>query len=93
MSFVLCVSDWPHTFIEPISVESVMYSEGSDARVFWTADGSVLVVRKPASYVAAYDYNTHQLVRYDSTRMHALVQSRGGLGPEQRGYPDGKDSY
>ena len=29
MSFVLCVSDWPHTLFRPISVESVMGSEGS----------------------------------------------------------------
>lgn len=41
-----------------------MYSEGSDARVFWSADGSVIAVRKPGSYVAAYDYRAHQLIRY-----------------------------
>jgi hypothetical protein len=93
LSFVLCVSDWPHTLLEPISVESVMYSEGSDARVFWSGDGSIIAVRKPDSYLAAYDYNTHELIRYDSARIDARIQSRGGLGQEQNGYPDGKDSY
>ena len=70
-----------------------MYSEGSDARVFWSADGSVIAVRDPRGYLAAYDYVAHKLIRYDTSRIQALIQSRGGLGPEQQGYPDGKDSY
>jgi hypothetical protein len=70
-----------------------MYSEGSDARVFWSADGSVIAVRDPRGYLAAYDYGAHKLIRYDTSRIQALIQSRGGLGPEQQGYPDGKDSY
>ena len=93
MSFVLCVSDWPRTLFRPISVESVIYSEGSNSRVFWSADGSVLVVRTPTSYVATYDYLTHELLRYGQGSMHDLIQSRGGLGPEQPRYPDGKGAY
>ncbi|MCX6855500.1 MAG: hypothetical protein NTV80_11425 [Verrucomicrobia bacterium] len=70
-----------------------MHSEGSDSRVFWSADGSVVAVRDPRGYIATYDYTSHDLIRYDTDRMHALIESRGGLGPEQQGYSDGKESY
>ena len=93
MCFVLCVSDWPYTFIEPISVGSVLYSEGSDSRVYWSVDGSVIAVRDREGYLAAYDYRSHDLIRYDAGRMRMLIESRGGLGPEHRGYSDGKESY
>jgi hypothetical protein len=95
IGYVLCVSDWPYTFLEPLSVESVLYSEGSDCRVFWSADGSVVVARDSASseLKATYDYKEHVLTRYDSTRMQALIDSRGGLGPEFSDYRDGKETY
>ena len=87
ISFVLCVSDWPYTFLEPLSVGSVMYSEGSNARVFWSVDGSVIVVHRQGGYVAAYDYIAHELLRDRADRIYALLQSRGGLGLEQQEYP------
>ena len=98
LSFVLCASDWPHTFTMPASLGSVMYSEGSDARIFWSADGSVLAVRNGAGpsswqFTTAYDYDHHEAIQYDSARITALIASRGGLGPEQGQYPDGKDDY
>ena len=95
ISYTLCVSDWPYTFWKPLYVESVMYSEGSDCRVFWSADGSVVAARDSASsdYKAAYDYKKHELIRYDSTRVQALLAARGGLGPEFSDYRDGKETY
>ncbi len=93
MCFVLCVSDWPHTFLNPISVESVLYSEGSYSRVFWSADGSVVAVRDLRGYTATYDYTSHTLNRYDTDTMNALIEARGGLGPEHQDYSDGKESY
>jgi len=98
MSFVLCVSDWPHTFAKPLSIDSVLYSEDETGRVFWSGDGSVVVVREgrdvPSwTYSAAYDFEDHTILRYDSARIAALLASRGGLGLEQDAYPDGKDSY
>ena len=73
-----------------------MYSEGEDCRVFWSADGSVVVARDSAAtglsgLKAAYDYNRHEFIRYDTTRIQALVTSRGGIGPEHQDYSDGKD--
>ena len=72
-----------------------MYSEGSDCRIFWSADGSVVVARDSESseYKATYDYTRHELIRYDSTRMQALILARGGLGPEFADYRDGKETY
>jgi hypothetical protein len=93
LSFVLCASDWPHTFTEPISLESVLNSEGSSSRVFWSSDGSVLVVKDDSSYTSAYDYKLHETLRYDSAKISSLIGSRGGLGAEQRSYPDGKGDY
>jgi hypothetical protein len=91
MGFTLCVSDWPHTFLKPISVGSVLGSEGPAGRVFWSADGSVIAVRQSDGYVAAYDYSKHQLLGYRPDRIEDLIQSRGGLGPELQEYPDQKD--
>ncbi len=98
LTFVLCVSDWPHTFTRPASLACVMYSEGSDSRVFWSADGSVLTVREGSNkaswnFTIAYDYDHHETLRYDSARISALLASRGGIGPEQTQYPDGKGDY
>ena len=95
LSFVLCVSDWPHTFSRPLSLGCVVYSEGEDGRVFWSGDGSVILIRggrDPASwnYTAAYDYRAHRRIPGESARIAALLASRGGLGPEQPRYPDGK---
>jgi hypothetical protein len=64
--------------------------------VFWTADGSVVVARDSAAsglsgLKAAYDYTRHELIRYDTSRMQALITSRGGIGPEHQDYSDGKD--
>ena len=92
LSFVLCASDWPHTFSRPASLASVIYSEGSDARAFWSVDGSVLVVRKGSDqtswqFTAAYDYDHHEAIRYDSTRIAALLTSRGGLGLSRLSIP------
>ena len=96
ISFSLSVSDWPYTLLEPISVESVLYSEGADCRIFWSADGSVIVARDSetadsSGLRATYDYLKHELIRYDKTRMQALITSRGGIGPEHQDYSDGKD--
>ena len=95
IGYTLRVSDWPYTFLLPLSLESVLYSEGSDCRVFWSADGSVVLARDSASsqLQAAYDYKQHELIRYDSTRIQALLDSRGGLGPEFSDYRDGKETY
>ena len=93
LSFVLCASDWPHTFTEPISLESVLYSEGSNSRVFWSSDGSVVAVKDGSSFTSAYDYKLHDTLRYDSAKITMLIASRGGLGTEQRNYPDGKGDY
>ncbi len=89
-TFVLCASDWPYTFFGPISMESVLYSEDCGARVFWSFDGSVLLVRKDGAFTSAYDYSRHEFIYYDSFRINALVASRGGVGPEQSRYPDCK---
>lgn len=93
LTFVLCASDWPHTFTRPISLESVLCSEGSSSRVFWSSDGSVLVVKDDSSYICAYDYKLHETLCYDSAKISALIGTRGGLGSEQRSYPDGKGDY
>jgi hypothetical protein len=72
-----------------------MYSEGADCRVFWSADGSVVVARDSdsAQYRAAYDYTRHELIRDDAHRIKTLVDVRGGLGPEFSDYRDGKETY
>lgn len=95
IGYTLCVSDWPHTFLKPQSVASVMYSEGSDCRVFWSVDGSMVVARdsQTSAYEAAYDYTHHELFRHDSPRLQALLKARGGLGPEFSDYRDGKETY
>lgn len=69
---------------------------GCYRRVFWSADGSVIVARDSAAtdssgLKATYDYIRHEMIRYDTTRMQALITSRGGLGPEHQDYSDGKD--
>jgi hypothetical protein len=95
IGYTLCVSDWPYTFLKPLSMESVMYSEGSDCRVFWSVDGSAIVALDSDSseYRAAYDFTHHQLIRYDTPRMQALIDARGGLGLEFSDYRDGKETY
>ena len=93
LTFVLCASDWPHTFTEPISLESVLYSEGCNSRVFWSSDGSVLAVKDGSSFTSAYDYKLHETLRYDSAKISTLIRARGGLGAEQPNYPDGKGDY
>jgi hypothetical protein len=95
ISYTLCVSDWPYTFLEPLSVESVLYSEGSDCRIFWTADGSVVLAKDSQSLElkATYDFKNHELIRYDATRMRSLIDTRGGLGTEFSDYRDGKETY
>jgi hypothetical protein len=93
MAFVLCAADWPHTFTEPVSLGSVLYSEGSNSRVFWSSDGSVLAVKDDILFTSAYDYHLHETLRYDSAKISALIKSRGGLGVEQSSYPDGKGNY
>lgn len=93
LSFVLCASDWPQTFTEPVSLGSVLYSEESSSRVFWSKDGSVLVVKDDTSFESAYDYKLHKILRYDSEEISKLIASRGGLGAEQPRYPDNKGDY
>lgn len=95
VDYTLCVSDWPYTFVKPVFVESVMYSEGADCRVFWSADGSVVVARDSDSsqHRAAYDFAHHELIRGDADRIQILVDARGGLGPEFSDYRDGKETY
>lgn len=88
--FYLRASDWPYTFAEPISLGSVLYSEESNSRVFWSCDGSVLAVKDGSSFTSAYDYKLHETLHYDSAKISKLIGLRGGLGPEQPSYPDGK---
>ncbi|RYD60206.1 MAG: hypothetical protein EOP83_19940 [Verrucomicrobiaceae bacterium] len=94
-SFVLCVSDWPHTFTKPVQLGEVLPSEGPAGRMFWSLDGTVLAVRDDVGYSAwmyssAYDFENHEVVRCDSDRIAALLASRGGLGPEHDQYPTEK---
>ncbi len=93
LCFVLSASDWPHTFAGPASLGTVIGSEGSNSRVFWSVDGSVLVVKDDAKFESAYDYKLHQVIEYDSDKIRKLIASRGGLGAEQPSYPDGKGDY
>lgn len=84
---VLRVSDFPHTLIQPAPLGEV---EGTKSRAFWSGDGSVLVTRgSDDQYQAAYDFTNHRILRHwvDITE---LLNSRGGLGPEQASYPGGK---
>jgi hypothetical protein len=93
LAYVLCASDWPHTFTEPVSLGCVLYSEGSNSRVFWTTDGSVVVVKDDTKFESAYDYKLHKILLYDSEKISNLITSRGGLGAEQHRYLDNKGDY
>lgn len=92
IGFYLCVSDWPHTFPAPITLGSVPFSEPPyDGIAFWSMDGTVLAIRKKDNtYHEAYDYQTHELIRYRTERIEELMASRGGLGPKHERYPDAK---
>jgi hypothetical protein len=96
--FVLCVVDWPHTFIKPISLASVPCSEGPNCRIFWSKDGSVIIAHDSDAAVddttgltAVYDYKNHELIEYDTKRMQELIWARGGFGMEHKDYPDALD--
>ena len=92
---LVSASDWPHTFSKPFVLGDVFRGDLYDsASIFWSQDGSVLVLRvKPHGqaaeiFEAAYDFQTHTALSHCQGQIAALVQARGGLGPKSNAYSE-----
>ena len=92
---LVSASDWPHTFSEPFVLGDVFRADLYDSSsVFWSQDGSVLVLRvRPHGraaeiYEAAYDFQTHAALSHCHDQIATLVQARGGLGPKSDAYSE-----
>ena len=92
---LVSASDWPHTFSEPFVLGDVFDENLYDAAaVFWSQDGSVLVLCvKPHAqtaevFEAAYDFQAHTSLNHRHDQIAALIQARGGLGPKSDAYSE-----
>lgn len=97
ISLVACASDWPFTFREPFALGTLTFPEAySSAKLFWSRDGSVLaflVVHRGKAeevYETAYDFRDHVSLKYRHDRIAALIEARGGLGPQFNEHSDRK---
>jgi hypothetical protein len=97
ISLVACASDWPYTFRGPFALGTLTFPEAySSAKLFWSRDGSVLaflVVHRGKTeevYETAYDFRDHVSLQYRHDQIAALIQARGGLGPQFNEYSERK---
>lgn len=97
ISLVACASDWPHTFRQPFALGTLTFPEAySSAKLFWSRDGSVLAFRvvhrghAAEVYETAYDFRDHVPIKYRHEQIAALIEARGGLGPQFNEYSESK---
>ena len=92
---LVSASDWPHTFSRPFVLGDIFQADPyGPTGVFWTRDGSVLVLcakppgQAPEVFEAAYDFQAHDAFTSCDSRIAALIQARGGLGPRSNVYSE-----